>query len=117
MGPSTAVDGDLRLGAKVARGIKALQWGRRLLSTETWHVDGNGHGEHVLQWGRRLLSTETLIDTIAAMRLLDASMGPSTAVDGDDARAAAGRRSNTASMGPSTAVDGDNALASCHVLT
>src|SRR5687768_12937201 len=60
-----------------------------------------------LQWGRRLLSTETRCAACSSRVRLCASMGPSTAVDGDSVRAAEVVIPHTASMGPSTAVDGD----------
>src|SRR5688572_23316534 len=83
MGPSTAVDGDQRPIDRRGQEDQWLQWGRRLLSTETalscsarfkyprfnGAVDccrrrrpndkPNIHLLSMLQWGRRLLSTET----------------------------------------------------------
>jgi len=89
------------------------------------------HQEHSLQWGRRLSSTETTgtlgrstvrvigfngaVDSHrrrlrgrgAPDERVDASMGPSTLIDGDPLRVRTLDVGEGASMGPSTLIDGD----------
>jgi len=107
MGPSTSVDGELilieaadtlferlqwgRRQASTERSTRIeitylalkLQWGRRQASTESAQAGAMGAQVAALQWGRRQASTESLAVTWRFRPLHDASMGPSTSVDGE----------------------------------
>ena len=64
MGPSPLGDGKHNSDSGHARHRRALQWGRRLLATESWIIDDNIRRFYrMLQWGRRLLATESLQTT------------------------------------------------------
>ena len=69
-------------------------------------LDRSTDGE--LQWGRRLASTETTTpDYGDCMTNTNASMGPSTRIDGDKWDDVPEGPLKLASMGPSTRIDGD----------
>src|ERR1041384_3376805 len=59
-----------------------LQWGRRLLSTERRRCRRGVERQGMLQWGRRLLSTESGVLVGGMVCRATASMGPPTVVDG-----------------------------------
>src|SRR6185436_12963617 len=106
MGPSTLIDGDGRRWRSTAprwpRFNGAVDSHRRrrpfVVACEeiVW-----------LQWGRRLSSTETIERIYGARTTSDASMGPSTLIDGDRRRLRSAAAPLPASMGPSTLIDGD----------
>src|SRR4051812_15162120 len=108
MGPSTFIDGDwYASSSSVVSTYHPLQWGRRRSSTETARrarspptprrfngaVDVHRRRPgtrrwgstlvYQLQWGRRRSSTETKLELCLDTAGVEASMGPSTFIDGD----------------------------------
>ena len=83
-----------------------LQWGRRLLATESTEVALLALAHWMLQWGRRLLATESREDQRGTFPLAGASMGPSPVGDGKDDRRVGLPAPVAASMGPSPVGDG-----------
>src|ERR1041384_1101837 len=82
MGPPTVVDGKRLHRRRWRRQSTPLQWGRRLLSTESRHA---GHAGAALR--RASMGPPTVVDGKACPELhrverLEASMGPPTVVDG-----------------------------------
>src|SRR5687767_14248463 len=83
MGPSTNVDGEADAARKAVDEESSLQWGRRRTSTERLNNPIALAKEPSLQWGRRRTSTESGRGARVALAVDDASMGPSTNVDGE----------------------------------
>ena len=132
MGPSPVGDGERDDHEYDDGCVDVLQWGRRLLATESpGHAEGSGtsvvasmgpspvgDGEtwtrclrrcscRPLQWGRRLLATESAGHQEERPSLFYASMGPSPVGDGEIFPALYDHAAEQASMGPSPVGDGE----------
>ncbi len=107
MEPSTNVDGDSRMGTESSSRARSFNGAvdecRRRPAVPRAPVDGS----RALQWSRRRMSTETIGFLRSKRKPCDASMEPSTNVDGDPVNASRSRSERMASMEPSTNVDGD----------
>src|SRR5512139_3510997 len=108
MGPSIVVDGEKIEWLHYRRRSSKLQWGRRSSSTESrlaiagQRLPGGRFNGAVDRRRRRAGEVRS-----RGPRRLDASMGPSIVVDGEDHWRAGHDVEATASMGPSIVVDGE----------
>ena len=131
MGPSTIVDGDAEVQRACDCSPRRFNGAVDVRRRRPSRYGAMGAAQTLLQWGRRRSSTETLGMLVQLDQHGQASMGPSTIVDGDLERgtSAAPRTPSfngavddrrrrlasvrliavfhRASMGPSTIVDGD----------
>ena len=92
MGPPVDTDGDPNGGLQ-AQVVRALQWGRRWIPTETCVIASWRARIGALQWGRRWIPTETRGRDRGERGGVITSMGPPVDTDGDS-------RSHSPSMLP-----------------